>query len=283
MWFGEELTCTYFSSTWNFAALRLAAPIALPTGGGGTYLDFWSRTSVEWDLDWDTRKVWVSTNGGGSWTLLYEFNFSLEPWTLHTLDLSAYGGQTIDLKFEFWKGDGAANDFLGWLIDDVQIRTAFEIYRRSCYGDGTAAACPCGNSSPVGAKAGCLSSLGSGGKLRGSGVASIAHDTLTLSGSDMPNTTVFYYQGASVLNGGMGIVLGDGLSCVGGPIRRLGTTTNSGGASACPVPGGSSISVVGQISAPGARWYQARYRNGANFCTPDTFNSTNMVKVNWVP
>lgn len=283
MWFGDESTCAYYTSPQNFRALRLAAPIALPTGGGGTYLDFWSRTSTEQDLTWDTRKVWVSTDGGANWTMLYEFDVDLEPWTLHTLELTSYAGQTIDLKFEFWVGDGFANDFLGWLIDDVQIRTVFELYRRSCFGDGTAAACPCGNSSAVGAKAGCLNSLGTGGKLRGSGVASIAHDTLTLAGSEMTNTTVFYYQGASLWNGGMGFAFGDGLSCVAGPIRRLGTTTNSGGASSYPLSGGPSISVRGLVSSPGARWYQARYRNAVNFCTPDTFNSTNVVKVNWMP
>lgn len=283
MWFGFENTCTYGASPIFPCFLRLASPITLPMGGGGTYLDFWSKTWVEEELFWDKRRVWVSTNGGTNWTMLYQFDVESEPWTLHALDLTAYAGQTIDLAFDFWTGDTGMNEYLGWLIDDVEIRTVFEIYRRSCYGDGSAAACPCGNSSAVGEKAGCLNSLGTGGKLRGSGVASLAHDTLTLSGSDMPNTTVFYYQGASLLNGGMGIVLGDGLSCAGGPIRRLGTTTNSGGASSCPLSSGPSISVSGQISAPGARWYQARYRNGVNFCTPDTFNSTNVVKVNWMP
>jgi hypothetical protein len=282
LWFGVESTCNYdVLGGLNNGILRLASPIVLPSGGGGTYLDFWSRTWVESDLDWDKRRVWVSTDGGANWTLIYEFDVIVESWTLHTLDLTAYAGQTIDLRFEFWAGDFGNNIYLGWLIDDVQIRTAIEIYRRSCYGDGSAAACPCGNSSAVGEKAGCLNSLGIAGKLRGSGVASLAHDTLTLAGSDMPNTTVFYYQGASLWNGGIGFAFGDGLSCVAGPIRRLGTTTNSGGESSYPFSGGSSVSVRGQITAPGARWYQARYRNTAAFCTPDGFNSTNVVKVNW--
>ncbi|MFN0006993.1 MAG: hypothetical protein ACKVXR_03720 [Planctomycetota bacterium] len=282
MWFGTPSSCSFEGSSTDFQSLRIAVPITLPVGGGGTFLDFWSRTRTETDLTWDTRTVQVSADGGTNWTTVFQMDVSIEPWTLHTVDLSDYAGQTIDLQFVFWAGDGLANGFLGWLIDDVKIRTVFELYRRSCFGDGTAAACPCGNSSAVGEKAGCLNSLGLGGKLRGSGVASIAHDTLKLAGWDMPNTTVFYYQGESLWNGGMGFAFGDGLSCVAGPIRRLGTTTNSGGESSYPLPGGPSVSVRGQISAPGARWYQARYRNNAaDFCTPDTFNSTNVVKVNW--
>ncbi|MFN0006992.1 MAG: choice-of-anchor J domain-containing protein [Planctomycetota bacterium] len=282
MWYGIESSCNFDGPLVDFRFLRLAAPIALPTGGGGVFLDFWSMSSVESETFWDTRKVRVSTDGGASWTTVFQIDPEFESWTHHTVDLSSYAGQTIDLAFVFWAGDSALNDYLGWLIDDVKIRTAFELYRRSCFGDGTAAACPCGNSSAVGDKAGCLNSLGLGGKLRGSGVASIAHDTLRLAGWDMPNTTVFYYQGASLWNGGMGFAFGDGLSCVAGPIRRLGTTTNSGGESSYPLSGGPSVSVRGQISAPGARWYQARYRNhAADFCTPDTFNSTNVVKVNW--
>ena len=281
MWYGMESSCNFDGPIQDFRFLRPATPITLPTGGGGVFLEFWSMSQTEDDTFWDSRKVRVSTDGGNSWNTLLHITDPSEPWTQHTVDLSAYAGQTIDLAFVFWAGDWALNDYLGWLIDDVEIRTGFEVYRRSCFGDGSAVPCPCGNSSAPGEKAGCLNSLGTAGKLRGSGLASLANDTLELSGSEMTSTTVFYYQGASVLNGGLGVAYGDGLSCVGGPIRRLGTTTNSGGASTWPLPGGESISVRGQVFAPGARWYQARYRNAVNFCTPETFSSTNVVKVNW--
>jgi hypothetical protein len=281
MWYGIESTCNFNGQILDFQELRLASPINLPTGGGGVFLEFWSRSQTEDDTFWDSRKVRVSADGGLTWPTVLQIVQQTEPWTQHTVDLSGYAGQTIELKFEFWAGDGVLNGYLGWLIDDVEIRTAFELYPRSCFGDGTAAACPCGNSSAPGEKAGCLNSLGTAGKLRGSGLASLANDTLELSGSDMTNTTVFYYQGASVLNGGSGVAYGDGLSCVGGPIRRRGTTTNTGGGATWPLSGGESISVRGQVLAPGARWYQARYRNAVNFCTPETFNSTNVVKVNW--
>lgn len=280
MWYGIEQSCNFDGQLLDFRELRLATPFTVPTGGGSTLLEFWSKAEVEADTNWDFRRVEVSTDGGAQFLpILWLFND--EPWTLHTVDLSSYAGQSIHLQFSFWAGDSWLNDYLGWQIDDVVLRTTINIHRLGCFGDGSAAACPCGNSSAPGEQAGCLNSLGTAGKLRGSGFASLLNDTLTLSGSDMTSTTVLYYQGGSIVNGGLGAPYGDGLTCVGGPIRRLGSTTNSGGASSFPFPGGPSVSVQGQVLAPGTRWYQARYRNAANFCTPETFNSTNLVRVNW--
>jgi len=281
MWYGIDASCNFDGPLIDFQDLRLAHSFTVPTNGGGTVLEFWSRAQVEGDTGWDWRRVDVSTNGGGLWTPVRWLLDTTEPWTFYSVDLSDYAGQTIDLRFTFWAGDTWANDFLGWQVDDVVLRTNINIHRLGCFGDGVAVACPCGNSSTPGAQVGCLNSLGTGGALRASGFASLSNDTLRLSGSGMTSTTVLYYQGGSQVNGGMGAPYGDGLTCVGGPIRRLGSTTNVGGASSFPFPGGESVSVRGQILAPGTRWYQARYRNSINFCTPDTFNSTNLVRVDW--
>ena len=134
-----------------------------------------------------------------------------------------------------------------------------------------------------------------------SGIASLAADSLSVTGSFMPLSTVLYFQGTLRENGGAGIVLGDGLRCSTGSVVRLGTKTNSGGGAtfACSVAsmctglcGGSGypdvgnlpISVRGGISAPGTvRHYQGYYRNAAAFCTSATFNYTNGVTVAWGP
>ena len=68
----------------------------------------------------------------------------------------------------------------------------------SCFGDGSGAACPCGNESAPSERAGCNSSLGHGGALRASGRASLTGDTLALEGSAMPNSAVLYFQGESM-------------------------------------------------------------------------------------
>jgi hypothetical protein len=69
-----------------------------------------------------------------------------------------------------------------------------------CFGDGSGTACPCANNSPVGALAGCLSSLGIGAKLEATGTASIATDTATLHGSQMPDRPILYFQGTTQTN-----------------------------------------------------------------------------------
>ncbi len=150
-----------------------------------------------------------------------------------------------------------------------------------CAGDGTGAACPCGNNSPVGGNAGCLSSLGSGASLIATGVASLSNDTVVLSGSGMPDSSVLYFQGTAQQAGGAGVPFGDGLRCVAGSIARLGTKTNVSGSSQYPSGTDPSVSVRGLIAAPGVRNYQAWYRNAASFCTASTFNLSNGWQITW--
>jgi hypothetical protein len=161
---------------------------------------------------------------------------------------------------------------------DGTISTAF------CFGDGTGlVACPCGNFGAVGH--GCASSANvAGALLQAAGLASVAADTLVLSGSDMPNSSVLYFQGTTQQGGGAGTVFGDGLRCAGGSIIRLGTANNVAGASQYPELGDQPVSVRGQIPlAGGNRTYQAWYRNAAPFCTSSTFNLTNGLAITWTP
>lgn len=152
-----------------------------------------------------------------------------------------------------------------------------------CLGDGSGTACPCGNSSPVGNDAGCLNSLGTGGRLAATGVPSVSNDSLALQGSGMPSSSALYFQGTAQLNGGAGVVFGDGLRCAGGSVLRLGIESNVNGNSQYPSAGDPSVSVRGQVTAPGARSYQIWYRNSASFCTPQAFNLSNGYQVTWGP
>ncbi|MDZ4773475.1 MAG: hypothetical protein SGI72_10115 [Planctomycetota bacterium] len=152
-----------------------------------------------------------------------------------------------------------------------------------CYGDGSGTACPCGNSSAVGANEGCLAPFGFGAKLRASGTASLANDTMVLIGSQMPDGPVLYFQGTTRQSAGAGIVFGDGLYCAGGTVTRLGLKFNSGGTSTLPGVGEPSISTQASIATPGLRTYQGWYRSVAPFCTPATFNTTHGLEVQWVP
>lgn len=153
-----------------------------------------------------------------------------------------------------------------------------------CFGDGSALACPCGNSSPATAKAGCLNSTGLAGTLRAAGGARLTSDTLVLQGTNMPSiSTVLYFQGTSTVAAGAGAIFGDGLRCAGGTSTRLGVKLNAGGASTLPSSGGPSLSVVGAATAGGTMVYQGWYRDTFTFCTGAGFNLTNGLLVLWVP
>jgi len=153
-----------------------------------------------------------------------------------------------------------------------------------CAGDGTAAACPCGN---IGAPGhGCENSFATGGGvLSSSGAARTTNDTLTLSaGGISAFGAALFFQGELPLNDGQGAPFGDGLRCAGGEVRRLAVVAVNGGNAAFGASSGSSLATGGSIPPAGAvRTYQVWYRNAAAFCTPETFNLTNGLRITWVP
>ncbi|MCY2960905.1 MAG: hypothetical protein NTY35_12140 [Planctomycetota bacterium] len=170
-------------------------------------------------------------------------------------------------------------------VNGFQIKgtTAVPVGTPFCFGDGTGTACPCGNASAFGANEGCLNSLGLGGKLLATGVASLANDTLRLNGTRMPDSSALFFQGTAQQASGTGAVFGDGLRCAAGTITRLGTKTNAAGASSYPTVGDQSVSQRGVVLGAGTREYQVWYRNAAAFCTASTFNLTNGLQVTWAP
>jgi len=154
-----------------------------------------------------------------------------------------------------------------------------------CSGDGSGAACPCGNNGQPGN--GCANSAQPGGAhLDAVGNPAVTFDTVDLQGSLMPATTsALYFQGTGQLGGGAGIPFGDGLRCLSGSIVRLGTRVNAGGSSGYGVSQGDiPISVRGGIPAGGGTFtYQVWYRNAAAFCTASTFNLSNGLEIVWAP
>ncbi len=209
-----------------------------------------------------------------SHTIVSQFAF---PATHYTLTVS---GVPFDMLRLQGAGPQEGGCFFA-LVDGVHISGSPTTGTAVCAGDGSGTACPCGNNSPAGSGAGCLSSLGMGGRLHAVGAASISADTLVLHGAQMPNAPCLYFQGTTQLVGGAGVTFGDGLRCAGGSIVRLGTKTNAAGASQYPDTGDPSLSVRGQVLSPGSRVYQSWYRNAAAFCQPATFNLTNGVAITW--
>jgi plastocyanin len=151
-----------------------------------------------------------------------------------------------------------------------------------CAGDGSGAACPCNNNST--SKTGCLNTLLHGGRLRGSGTASVSADTLALNVVGVSEgSSVLFFQGTTQVNGGAGAVFGDGLRCAGGTTVRIGPGAISFGFAHFPATGDPLISVKGGVAPGDVRAYQVFYRDPPSSCTSAHFNTTDAYLVTWLP
>jgi hypothetical protein len=154
-----------------------------------------------------------------------------------------------------------------------------------CFGDGSAAACPCAN--PGREARGCQNSASTGGAvLFATGTTS--PDTVVLHASgELPSALSIFLQGNASITP---VIYGDGLRCAGGTLRRLYTKTANGGEATAPEPGDPSITVRSAalgvpIPSEGRRYYQVYYRDAnPSFCPSpqgSTFNVSSAVRINW--
>lgn len=156
-----------------------------------------------------------------------------------------------------------------------------------CPGDGSGGTCPCGNFGAPGR--GCQNSNGTGGgRLRALGTASASADSVRFEVDGLDDTaSALFFQGngLDLVGNVWGLPFGDGLRCAFGQTIRLRTKGCVGGACAmgAGVAGDPRVSVLGAPVVPGARYYQAWYRDTAPFCTPSAFNVTNTLQIAWSP
>jgi hypothetical protein len=92
-------------------------------GLSGATLTFrsWYQTE-DTGTKWDRKQVYLTTDGN-TWTKVYDVSGVAGQWTQPSLDLGAYAGQPIRIKFTFDTIDAGNNNFEGWYIDDVRIST----------------------------------------------------------------------------------------------------------------------------------------------------------------
>jgi hypothetical protein len=95
-------------------------PVTIPAAG--YVLRFWYRAQTEGaGRFWDQRTVQISVNGGPFKNLRRLRDDPANTWLRAEIDLSAYAGDTIRLRFHFNRVDGAFNGYEGWYIDDLAI------------------------------------------------------------------------------------------------------------------------------------------------------------------
>ena len=102
-----------------------SVPILLPAGSGETLrFAYYYKTETSAAF-WDQRWVQISVNDSAFKNLTQLSDDVMNEW-LHspTIDLSAYAGSTIRLRFHFDSIDGLYNSALsGWMVDDVSLNS----------------------------------------------------------------------------------------------------------------------------------------------------------------
>jgi hypothetical protein len=120
-YYGNPVDGDYKDSTPNTGDLT-SRPITIP--GAGYALRFWYNYKTEGPgRYWDQRMVQISTNGGAFKNVRLLYDDVPDYWLKSEIDLSAYAGETIRVRFHFETLDGAFNAFEGWFIDDLEIST----------------------------------------------------------------------------------------------------------------------------------------------------------------
>jgi glucose/arabinose dehydrogenase len=178
----------------------------------------------------------------------------------------------------------SADENGNWIPDACE--TSIEPF---CFGDGTEAPCPCGNTGAAGR--GCANSAETeGARLAALGGAFLSRDTLLLTASgERPTALSIFFQGDAEAAPAS---FGDGVSCLGGRLLRLylhpavgGTVSGPQGSD--PSISGRSAALADPISAGETRIYHVVYRDPEpSFCPPpagSTVNATNAVRVLWAP
>jgi hypothetical protein len=122
-YYGQEGTCTYDTGGANSGTLT--SPVILGLDGTASLEFQYYRVVESFSGTFDVTRVDVLSAGGR--TTVFQrtsANPSTAAWVSSgVIDLSAFAGQAITLEFSFSTGDGVANNFTGWLVDDVVVST----------------------------------------------------------------------------------------------------------------------------------------------------------------
>lgn len=123
--YGNETTGNYVKKNNAGTSIRNAGNLISAfvnlTGAVSPKLSFKNYWNTEAGTYYDTKKVFVSTNNGATWTQLLQISTNPRVWQESTVNLNNYIGSTIRIRFEFDTKDGLYNNYPGWFIDDVKV------------------------------------------------------------------------------------------------------------------------------------------------------------------
>jgi len=97
-------------------------PVSIPSTGTYSLRFYYQYETESQGVHWDQRWVQISTDGGPFQDVLQLSDDPLNIWLQSpAIDLAAYRGNTIRVRFHFETLDALNNAFRGWYIDDLSI------------------------------------------------------------------------------------------------------------------------------------------------------------------
>ena len=120
LYYGRADTLTFDTGARNYGSVT-SLPIDL-SASRETALRFLQYLQTENWSPYDAARVQVSADNGATWKDLYVTSIGTSgAMQRRDIDLSAYDGSTILLRFSFDTVDAGANFYEGWVIDDVLV------------------------------------------------------------------------------------------------------------------------------------------------------------------
>jgi murein DD-endopeptidase MepM/ murein hydrolase activator NlpD len=96
-------------------------PVYIPAAGYSLRFKYWADTETS-NPNWDQRRIQIAVDGGNYVNLYQLTDDKQRTWQSGPfLDLSAYAGHTVRVRFAFYTLDEYGNANGGWAIDDFSI------------------------------------------------------------------------------------------------------------------------------------------------------------------
>ncbi|MFM9996113.1 MAG: hypothetical protein ACKVU4_09965 [Phycisphaerales bacterium] len=128
-YYGSTTTCTFQTGTTTNSGNLTSAPIALPAvpPGAALTLEYCSSLITEALAGWDSAEVFVNN-------VMVDAASESSGWQTRSVNLGAFAGQTVTIRFEFDTVDGQFNNFRGWQVDNVTLKSTV-VECGDCYAD----------------------------------------------------------------------------------------------------------------------------------------------------
>ncbi|MDP6408472.1 MAG: LamG domain-containing protein [Planctomycetota bacterium] len=240
-------------------------------------LNAWSHVAIVFDLAFDVRfyldGVPVGSVAGGA-----SANLAGPTWNIGTWDAAIeYWDGLLD-DVQVYSGSLADGD-VAFLFANPGATVSGTVGTAYCFGDGSGGVCPCGNLGGTGE--GCGNSTGQGATTLADGSTGVGADDVTFGSHGLlPGQPALLFSGNNTVNGGNGVIFGDGLRCAGTAVKRLGVRVPDAAGGAAWGPG---LAPMGQWGAGDTRRFQVWYRDPNASPCGSSFNLSHGVEVTFTP